>query len=140
MARDVWSNCISFLSEALQSRQMTSGGWAYFGIAQESIEATCLAVLALGPEAEANRARAINVLLQSQFADGSWPSFGGDTEGSWTTALAVCALNLTGDFAAQRDKGVRWLIANRGREGHWLWRWKFKTIDRAVRFDPDKYG
>jgi hypothetical protein len=28
----------------------------------------------------------------------------------------------------------------RGKEGHWFWRWKFKTADRNVRFDPDKYG
>jgi hypothetical protein len=28
----------------------------------------------------------------------------------------------------------------RGKEGHWFWRWKFKTADRHVRFDPDKYG
>jgi hypothetical protein len=43
-------------------------------------------------------------------------------------------------LAAQRDNAVRWLLANRGREGHWFWRWKFKTVDRNVRFDPDKYG
>jgi hypothetical protein len=28
----------------------------------------------------------------------------------------------------------------RGLEAHWFWRWKFKTADRNVRFDPDKYG
>lgn len=25
-------------------------------------------------------------------------------------------------------------------QGHWLWRWKFKTADRNVRFCPDEYG
>jgi hypothetical protein len=25
-------------------------------------------------------------------------------------------------------------------EGHWLWRWKFKTVDTQVRFNPDKFG
>jgi hypothetical protein len=44
------------------------------------------------------------------------------------------------DFASAREKGFHWLIAERGREAHWLWRWKFKTADRNVRFDPDKYG
>jgi hypothetical protein len=29
---------------------------------------------------------------------------------------------------------------SRGKEGHWFWRWKFKTADRNVQFDPDKYG
>jgi hypothetical protein len=32
------------------------------------------------------------------------------------------------------------LLTEKGNEGHWLWRWKFKTTDRNVRFDPDKYG
>src|SRR5712691_1759929 len=38
------------------------------------------------------------------------------------------------------DKALRWLLEARGKEGHWFWRWKFKTADRNVRFDPDKYG
>ena len=45
-----------------------------------------------------------------------------------------------GRFHCAREKAFRWLYAERGREGHWFWRWKFKTSDRNVRFDPDKYG
>src|SRR5215471_6182817 len=110
------------LARLLTSRQLSSGGWSFIGSQQESMEATCLAALALGTEAAANRRAAITLLLKTQLRDGSWPAFQGDSEGSWTTALAVCTLNLTGDFAAQRDNGVRWLLANRGREGHWFWR------------------
>jgi hypothetical protein len=91
-------------------------------------------------EEQASSAAGIQFLLKSQLRDGSWPAFRGDSEGNWTTALAVCTLNLSGDFAAARDKAVRWLVAEGGREGHWLWRWKFKTVDRNVKFDPDKYG
>ena len=131
---------ISSLADVLGSRQLHSGGWAYFGSGQESIEATCLAALALGPEAQANYPAALGFLLKSQLRDGSWPAFRGDSEGNWTTALAVCAMNATGDLPAARAKAVRWLDREQGREGHWLWRWKFKTIDRSVRFDPDKYG
>ena len=119
---------------------MKSGGWAYFDSVQESLEATCLAELALAPERQANSSAAILFLLKSQLSDGGWPAFLGDSEGSWTTALALCTLNSTGDFTAARDKAFRWLYAERGREGHWFWRWKFKTSDRNVRFDPDKYG
>jgi hypothetical protein len=119
---------------------MKSGGWAYFDSVQESLEATCLAELALAPERHANSSEAILFLLKSQLSDGGWPAFLGDSEGSWTTALALCTLNSTGDFTAARDKAFRWLYAERGREGHWFWRWKFKTSDRNVRFDPDKYG
>jgi hypothetical protein len=140
MAPGLWSDRISSLAETLKSRQMKSGGWAYFDCVQESLEATCLAELALAPERQANSSAAILFLLKSQLSDGGWPAFLGDSEGSWTTALALCALNSTGDFTAARDKAFRWLYAERGREGHWFWRWKFKTSDRNVRFDPDKYG
>ena len=119
---------------------MKSGGWAYFDSVQESLEATCLAELALAPERQANSSAAIRFLLKAQLSDGGWPAFLGDSEGSWTTALALCTLNSTGDFTAAREKAFRWLYAERGREGHWFWRWKFKTSDRNVRFDPDKYG
>ena len=140
MAPGLWSDRISSLAEKLKSRQMKSGGWAYFDSVQESLEATCLAELALAPERQASSSAAILFLLKSQLSDGGWPAFLGDSEGSWTTALALCTLNSTGDFTAARDKAFRWLYAERGREGHWFWRWKFKTSDRNVRFDPDKYG
>jgi len=140
MAPGLWSDRISSLAETLRSRQMKSGGWAYFDSVQESLEATCLAELALAPERHANSSEAILFLLKSQLSDGGWPAFLGDSEGSWTTALALCTLNSTGDFTAAREKAFRWLYAERGQEGHWFWRWKFKTSDRNVRFDPDKYG
>ena len=140
MAPGLRSDRISSLAETLRSRQMKSGGWAYFDSVQESLEATCLAELALAPERHANSSEAILFLLKSQLSDGGWPAFLGDSEGSWTTALALCTLNSTGDFTAAREKAFRWLYAERGREGHWFWRWKFKTSDRNVRFDPDKYG
>ena len=140
MAPGLWSDRISSLAETLRSRQMKSGGWAYFDSVQESLEATCLAELALAPERQASSSADILFLLKSQLSDGGWPAFLGDSEGSWTTALALCTLNSTGDFTAAREKAFRWLYAERGREGHWFWRWKFKTSDRNVRFDPDKYG
>jgi len=140
MTPGIWSDRISSLAETLRSRQMKSGGWAYFDSVQESLEATCLAELALAPERQANSSPAIPFLLKSQLSDGGWPAFLGDSEGSWTTALGLCTLNSTGDFTAAREKAFRWLYAERGREGHWCWRWKFKTSDRNVRFDPDKYG
>jgi len=140
MAPRLWSDRISSLAETLRSRQMKSGGWAYFDSVQESLEATCLAELALAPERQASSSAGILFLLKSQLSDGGWPAFLGDSEGSWTTALALCTLNSTGDFTAAREKAFRWLYAERGREGHWFWRWKFKTSDRNVRFDPDKYG
>src|SRR5580700_8858902 len=40
----------------------------------------------------------------------------------------------------QYERGLSWLLKTNGREANWFWRWKFKLADRAVRFDPDRYG
>lgn len=124
----------------LASRQLMSGGWSFASSQQASIEATCLAAFALADETPAKAVVSTQFLLKSQFADGCWPAFEGDSEGSWTTALALCYLNGMTDFGGAREEAYRWLINERGSESHWLWRWKFKTADRNVRFDPDKYG
>jgi len=124
----------------LASRQLVSGGWSFASSQQASIEATCLAAFALADEMPANASASTQFLLKSQFADGCWPAFEGDSEGSWTTALSLCYLNGMTDFASAREKASHWLVEERGREAHWFWRWKFKTADRNVSFDPDKYG
>jgi hypothetical protein len=130
---------VSDLAELLLGRQLPSGGWNYLSSPQTSVEATSLAVMALGSEVPKASKPAVAELLRLQRPDGSWPAFLGDTEDSWTTPLAVCALKLN-EIGAARERAFRWLIKERGREGHWFWRWKFKTVDRDVRFDPDKYG
>ena len=84
---------------------------------------------------------AMDLLVKTQNPDGSWPAFeGDDPEGCWTTALATIALRFLGSPSAQLEKSLRWLLENEGREGHWFWKWKFRTTDRAVQFNPDKYG
>jgi hypothetical protein len=107
---------------------------------QTSVEATSLAVMALGSESSYFPGLGIAPLLRLQRRDGAWPAFRGDSESSWTTALAFCVLNGTNDFSRAREEAFHWLISARGREGHWFWRWKFRIADREVRFDPDKYG
>jgi hypothetical protein len=131
---------VSVLARLLAERRLPLGGWGYLSCPQTSVEATSLAVMALGPEALDAARPGIAQLLTLQRPDGSWPAFLGDSDGSWTTALALSTLNAMNDFADSREKALRWLIKERGREGHWLWRWKFKTADRYVRFDPDRYG
>jgi len=46
---------------------------------------------------------------------------------------------MVGDTGS-RQRAIFWLIQEKGREAHWLWRWKFKTADREAHIDPDKYG
>ena len=119
---------------------MRSGGWSYLNAAQESLETTCMATLALMADSSPSTARAVSFLLRTQGKEGAWPAFPGDPDGSWTTALALSTLNTMNDFSSARERAFDWLLEERGREAHWFWRWKFKTVDRNVRFDPDKFG
>jgi len=128
------------LLEELRGRELRGGGWSFLGSQQVSLEATPLAILCLLAERPSEAPRLAKLLSRVQLADGSWPAFVGDRESSWTTALAICALNSVGDPSKARERGESWLLRTKGQEGHWLWRWKFKTADRNVRFDPDKYG
>jgi Prenyltransferase and squalene oxidase repeat len=130
----------SDLTSFLSSCQLPSGGWSFAGSQQASTEATCLGCIALAGESRGSTRLATRFLLHSQRADGGSPAFDGDSEPSWTTALAVCTLTALNDQSPARERALHWLLASRGKEGHWFWRWKFKTADRNVRFDPDKYG
>jgi hypothetical protein len=97
--------------------------------------------MALHDRRSITRARGIELLFRTQNADGSWPAFvGDDPDGCWTTALVAIALRFLGAPTAPIEKSIRWLLDNKGREGHWFWKWKFRTVDRAVQFNPDKYG
>jgi squalene cyclase len=127
------------LARLLASRQLSSGGWGFTASQQAATEATCLALLALSGGTKAT-AMAIEFLAKSQLYNGGWASFQGDTEASWATALALSTAIITNSLSAGGERALRWLLAERGKEGHWFWRWKFKIADRNVRFDPDKYG
>ena len=105
-----------------------------------SLETTCLASFSVLAEQPSSAPHVARPLLRAQLSDGSWPSFIGDGESSWTTALAVCVLNSANDSSGARERGLSWLLKTKGREANWFWRWKFKLADRAVRFDPDRYG
>jgi hypothetical protein len=131
---------LASLAQVLASRELRSGGWSFIGSQQASIEATCLACLPLSWNREQSAALSTGFLVRSQLADGGWPAFQDDCEGSWTTALALCTLTTVNDMSEARERALKWLLSKRGKEGHWLWRWKFRTADRNVRFDPDKYG
>ena len=79
--------------------------------------------------------------LAVQNSNGSWPTFlGDDQNGSWVTTLALIALHDRLEAIPERLRGFAWLVESAGEESHWLWKWKFRTTDRHVRFDPDKFG
>jgi hypothetical protein len=126
----------------LSRRQLPSGGWAALRwSAQASLETTCLGALATGSEDSDARRRAQDFLLRVQNPNGSWPAFfGDDHDGVWVTSLAVIALRDVVRAIPARLRGTGWLLECVGRESNWLWKWKFRTVDRRVRFDPDKFG
>lgn len=127
------------LHQELASRQLPSGGWSYLGRSQISIESTCLAALALSGLDEQKSQHALTALLAMQLADGAWPAFVPDGAPSWTTSLALITFSILADTSAARDRAVDWALTNKGKEGHWFWRYKFH-LDKAVQFRPEFYG
>ena len=129
------------LLDELTRRELPSGGWATSSRSKQcALEPSCLAALAFGLRSDAAR-RLQDFLLRVQNPNGSWPAFeGDDVDGSWLTSLAVIVL---GDYVPgilARLRGFHWLLEFAGKESNWFWKWKFRTTDRHVRFDPDKYG
>jgi hypothetical protein len=130
------------LKQTLIKHELPGGGWSYgSSTSQAALEPTCLALLTLRWNPSPARACGLKFLLGMQNPNGSWPAFtGDDSEGAGLTALAVIVLINSGEMALQTERGVEWLLRSKGRESHWLWRWKFKTTDTHVRFDPNKFG
>src|SRR6266849_8039638 len=128
------------LHEILRTRQSHAGAWA-FGASQDAVEPTCLAILALRHQPSAHLERALDTIENLQNKDGSWPAFIGDEpEGCWTTALAVLSLIAARHRTKGLARGIQWLLTARGREANWFWRWKLRTLDNKVQFDPSKFG
>ena len=128
------------LREILRARQSHAGAWA-FTTSQDAVEPTCLAILALRHQPSAHLERALDTIENLQNKDGSWPAFIGDEpEGCWTTALAVLSLIAARHGTKRMVGGIQWLLNARGREANWLWRWKLRTVDNKVQFDPAKFG
>jgi hypothetical protein len=125
----------------IEKRCLAGGGWASGSSRRAGIEASCYALMALHDRRSLARDRAVDLLIRIQNPDGSWPAFDGDDpEGCWTTAIAAITFHFLNRRSASLEKPMRWLLNHKGREGHWFWKWKFRTVDRAVQFNPDKYG
>jgi hypothetical protein len=129
------------LINELCRRQLPSGGWSTnCSWRQAALEPSCLAALAVRSLPNAAHA-AQKFLLQIQNPNGSWPAFDGDDrDGSWVTSLTSIALRDCVPAIPARLRGFHWLLKSAGKESNWFWKWKFRTTDRHVRFDPDKYG
>jgi hypothetical protein len=133
---------LSDLLAELALRQLPCGGWAALASSsQPAIEPTCYSALALGSVPAGVIERAQDFLLHTQNPNGSWPVFpGDDQEGGWVTSLAVMVLREVIPAIPAMLQGFHWLMNCAGKESNWFWKWKFRTADRHVRFDPDKFG
>src|SRR6266705_5135562 len=129
------------LQSEIEKRKLPSGGWASGQGRRAAIETTCYGLIALADGQQSVRQNAIDFLLRTKNPDQSWPAFeGDDPEGCWVTSLSLIALRFVHAPSLPTDNPIQWLLDNKGREGHWLWKWKFRTVDRQVQFDPGKYG
>ena len=134
------ARAVSGLRGTLSANQKPTGAWGYRGN-QDSVESTCFAILALRRQPSIELAQALQALQRLQNGDGSWPAFIGDEpEGCWTTALAVISLMAARHETKRVGRGIQWLLNARGREAHWFWQWKLRTVDNKVKFDPAKFG
>jgi hypothetical protein len=81
-------------------------------------------------------------LLRAQSRTGSWSAVAGGPPNTYLTALSLLALRRSHNPPAIQAcaRGLRWLQDCHAAESHWLWKWKFRLVDRQVRFDPSKYG
>ena len=136
------STLVRVLEQRLTTCQLPLGGWGFGRLSsQPALEPTCLSLLALRAHPGSVPERGLRFLLEAQNPNGSWPAFSGDDrDGCWATALAVTALINCGQVTPAIGRGLGWLLSSRGRESHWLWKWKFRTADTRVRFNPDKFG
>ena len=121
----------------LKIKQLPNAFWG--DTQQGDIEATSLALMALRGEADFDAVQVTRSLQRVSNRDGSWPAFVGDDADCWVTALVIYAL-LASKRAEVPQRSIEWLLQNAGREAKWLWRWKFRNIDKEVNFDPAKYG
>jgi hypothetical protein len=144
------------LGSLLSRQNLTTGYWEY-RTEQGAIEPTCLALLALRNHGEPlgtthirpirgyRRSRTIQNTLErlahEQNPNGSWSAFQGDDQtGCWTTALAAITLLQTSAPIDRLHRAIHWILDSCGHEASCFWRWRFKTVDNSVKFDPSLYG
>lgn len=85
--------------------------------------------------------RSVKQLVALQNRDGGSPAFAGDEpRRGWIIVLAILSLTAAKSQTERPRWAIRWLLNARGREADWFWRWRFRTIDTNVRFEPAKYG
>jgi uncharacterized protein (DUF362 family) len=105
---------------ALASLAHPDGGWGYSPGQMAHLEPTCLALLALAPEAERHRAvfdSGLAVLQRSQGPDGFYRLERGRPEAVWPTSLALLTQLVLGVNPDACGRAAAALLGLRGRQG-----------------------
>jgi hypothetical protein len=104
---------------ALRESRNEDGGWGTRAGLPSNTESTALAILALAAVSaavdEPIRAAGARWLREHQAADGSWPYARGLPAGSWSSSLAVLAIGAGRDDRSAAQRGISWLIGEKGR-------------------------
>lgn len=124
---------VASLQRALVQLQNPDGGWGY-GSSVSWTEPTACAALALLPEERNSTAAAVAWLKSMQRPDGGWPPTAAVDCSTWVTAPATLALSRAGDLAPLR-RGRDWLMAQAGRESHWVIR--LRRVLLGIQSDVD---
>ena len=126
------------LARALLALRNADGGWGASGGAPSNVEATALALLALGP---GGAPTAAHWLARTQRRDGAWSYLEKVDQPSWATSVAVLALL----DAGRRDAagaGARWLVGSEPQPLPWRMRLRYWLAPeaQAVELDPELEG
>ena len=103
--------------QALLAAQNADGGWGYFAGKRSWLEPTVYSLIALHGQMDTPQWKKGWELVRGwQRPDGSWRPNASVEESHWSTALAVTLHSVRKQFDAQFERGVRWLLDQRGEE------------------------
>lgn len=101
----------------LHRMQNSDGGWGYFAGKRSWLEPTVYSLLALHKEMESPEwNKGWNLLRSWQRGDGSWKPSEHVEESHWSTALAITLHCVKGCYDGAFQRGVDWLVEQKGDE------------------------
>lgn len=100
------------------ARQNSDGGWGWHAGKRSWSEPSAYALLALAGDAGEVRRRGVAWLLEQQAPDGGWRPYADAAPITTATALA-CLVPEVAQTAAAYDRGIDWLMRQKGRDATW---------------------
>jgi hypothetical protein len=112
---------ICMARQFLLLQQHETGGWGYTSRnAQDYLEPTCWAAMALSKDLGPQLTRALQRIAEEQNLDGGWSNLAGLPSDSMTSR-AILALSIHSSHEERIPTGISWLQRHRSRDGCWAW-------------------